>query len=263
MLPSLRAIDSNYDGFTDRVFVGCLQEKLFVVEIGPGDDPKAWKNTHILTTGLAGNFQPITIPTSLSLYLEGGETFVVAYFGTGKYYTLDDRTDLSLQSFYAIKDNAVKVGRGGLADQTNAAVCEDILGGFGWYIDLVEGPGERVISSAFVAGGYVFFVTFQPSDDPCEAGGIARLYCVKYDNGCVPDVPVVDITGDGIVDDNDKIGGAVPRHIKIGYGVPSDVVFNPSESSIIIQTSDTTIHQFKVNLGSYKLTVHSWREVID
>ena len=263
MMPSLRAIDSNYDGFTDRVFVGCLQEKLFVVEIGPGDDPKFWKSTHILTTGNAGNFQPITVPTSLSLYLEGGETFVMAYFGTGKYYTLDDRTDLSLQSFYAVKDNAVKVGRGGLADQTNAAVCEDILGGFGWYIDLVEGPGERVISSAFVAGGYVFFVTFQPSDDPCEAGGIARLYCVKYDNGCVPDVPVIDITGDGIVDDNDKIGGAVPRHIEIGYGVPSDVVFNPSESSIIIQTSDTTIHQFKVNLGSYNFTVHSWREVID
>jgi len=263
MMANIRAIDSDYDGFADRVFVGCMQEKLFVVEIGPGDDPKFWKSSHILTTGLAGNFQPITVPTSLSLYREAGETHVMAYFGTGKYYNLDDRTDLSLQSFYAVKENAVKVGRGGLADQTDAAVCSDILGGFGWYIDLVEGPGERVISSALVAGGYVFFVTFQPSDDPCEAGGIARLYVVNYDSGCVPAVPVVDINGDGIVDENDKIDGAVPRNIEIGYGVPSDVVFNPSEGTIIIQTSDTTIHQFKVNLGNYKLTVHSWREVLD
>jgi len=188
---------------------------------------------------------------------------VMAYFGTGKYYTLADKTDLTLQTFYGVKDNAVKVGKGSLADQTIASVCKDLSTGFGWYIDLVEGPGERVISSALVAGGYVFFATFQPNDDPCAAGGIARLYVVGYENGCVPLEPVIDINGDGVVDENDKIGGTIPRSIEIGYGLPSDIIFDPAESTIIIQTSDTTIHVFKVNLGSNKLTVHSWREVIE
>jgi len=260
VLPSLRAIDWDQDGYTDRIFVGCLQEKLFVVEIGPGADPKFWKSTHILSTDPG---QPISIPTSLSLYREAGMDHVMAYFGTGKYYTLADKTDLTLQTFYGVKDNAVKVGKGSLADQTIASVCKDLSTGFGWYIDLVEGPGERVISSALVAGGYVFFATFQPNDDPCAAGGIARLYVVGYENGCVPLEPVIDINGDGVVDENDKIGGTIPRSIEIGYGLPSDIIFDPAESTIIIQTSDTTIHVFKVNLGSNKLTVHSWREVIE
>jgi hypothetical protein len=103
----------------------------------------------------------------------------------------------------------------------------------------------------------------QPSDDPCEAGGIARLYIAKYETGCAPDSPIVDINGDGVVDENDKVGGVVPRCITIGYGVPSDIIYSPSESTIIIQTSDATIHQFKVNVGSERLKVHSWREVID
>jgi hypothetical protein len=114
-----------------------------------------------------------------------------------------------------------------------------------------------------VIGGYVFFATFQPSDDPCQAGGIARLYVINYDNGCVPAAPVVDINGDGVVDENDMIGGTVPRTIEIGYGLPSDIIFDPAESSIIIQTSDTTIHVFKVDVMKNRLTVHSWREVID
>jgi type IV pilus assembly protein PilY1 len=259
-LPSLRAIDFDQDGYADRVFVGCITEKLFVVEVGANADPKSWKSNHILSTDPG---QPISVSTSLSLYKEEGQTHVVAYFGTGKYYTLADKSDLTLQSFYAVKDNAVKVGKGGLANQTNPGNCADILGGFGWYIDLVEGPGERVVSSSLVIGGYVFFTTFQPSDDPCEAGGIARLYCVNYDNGCVPAAPVFDYNRDGVVDEGDMVGGAVPRTIVIGHGVPSDIVFDPSESTIIIQTSDTTIHQFKVDVLSKRLTVHSWREVID
>jgi type IV pilus assembly protein PilY1 len=187
----------------------------------------------------------------------------MAYFGTGKYFTLDDKTDLTLQTFYAVKDNAVKVGKGGLANQTDRDNCTPIHEGFGWYIDLVEGPGERVVSSAIVLGGYVFFTTFQPSDDPCEAGGIARLYVVGYEAGCVPTEPVIDINGDQVVNENDMIGGEVPRTIDIGYGIPSDIVFDPSDSTIIIQTSDTTIHVFKVDVLSKRLTVHSWREVFD
>ncbi len=67
-----------------------------------------------------------------------------------------------------------------------------------------------------------------------------------------------------MVDENDKLAdGSIPRTIEIGYGLPSDIIFDPAESTIIIQTSDTTIHVFKVDVLSKRLTVHSWREVIE
>ncbi|NIS80097.1 MAG: hypothetical protein GTO14_07785, partial [Anaerolineales bacterium] len=53
------------------------------------------------------------------------------------------------------------------------------------------------------------------------------------------------------------------RTIDIGYGIPSDIIFDPSDSTIIIQTSDTTIHVFKVDVGQDQLVLESWREVID
>jgi hypothetical protein len=74
---------------------------------------------------------------------------------------------------------------------------------------------------------------------------------------------VIDINGDGVMDEQDMVDGKVPRTIEIGYGVPSDIIFDPAESTIIIQTSDTTIHVFKVDVMSKRLTVHSWREVIE
>ena len=261
-LPSLRAIDSDQDGYTDKIFVGALTGPLFKVEMGTKADPSTWGNTtkHIFTTG---KDQPITVPTSLSLYREAGETYIMTYFGTGKYFDLADKDDKTIQSFYAVKDNAVKVGRGGLADQTDASTCTPLQGGFGWYMDLNKNPGERVISSSLVIGGYVFFATFQPSDDPCEGGGIARLYFVNYDNGCVPAGPVIDADGDGDVDSDDMDDMVDGRSIYIGYGLPSDIIFDPTESTIIIQTSDTTIHVFKVDVGNLELMIHSWREVID
>jgi type IV pilus assembly protein PilY1 len=264
VLPSLRTIDTDMDGYADRIFVGCLQERFYVVEIGPEADPNKWVGSHILSTDPG---QPISVPSSLSVYHEPGiekvDLTVMAYFGTGKYFTLDDKTDLKLQSFYAVKDNAVKVGKGGLANQTNPDTCTPIQEGFGWYIDLVEGPGERVVSSSIVLGGYVFFTTFQPNNNPCEAGGIARLYVVGYEAGCVSTEPVIDINGDGVVDEKDMVDGKVPRNFDIGYGMPSDIVFDPVDSTIIIQTSDSTIHVFKVDVLSKRLTVHSWREVFD
>jgi len=267
-LPSLRAIDFDQDGFTDRIFVGSLTGKLFMVEIAKDADAnpngKGWTCKHIFTTQSAGGeSQPITIPTSLSLYRDmGGETHIMAYFGTGKYFDLADKDDDTVQSFYAIKDNYMALGVGGLADQTEASVCTPMDDEFGWFMNFDKNPGERVISSSMVLGGYVFFTTFQPSDDPCEAGGLARLYVVNYDNGCVPAGPVIDVDGDGDVDQADMDNMIDGRTIDIGYGIPSDIIFDPTESTIIIQTSDTTIHVFKVDVGQNQLEVESWREVI-
>ena len=68
---------------------------------------------------------------------------------------------------------------------------------------------------------------------------------------------------DGDVDQADMDNMIDGRCIEIGYGLPSDIIFDPKDSSIIIQTSDTTIHIFKVDIGSERMTLHTWREVIE
>jgi type IV pilus assembly protein PilY1 len=248
------AIDSDDNGILDFIYAGDLGGKVFKVSLD--SDPASWAKRQLFTALPA---QPISTPMSLAFYdVDSNHLFV--YFGTGKFFTMEDVLDTTIQSFYAIKDNGVAVARENLTNQTSG--CASAEASQGWYIDLVENPGERVTSSPLVAGGIVFFTTFEPDiEDPCKAGGIARLYTVKYDTGCPPDSPVLDVNGDGVVDDGDKIGGAVPRSIVLGHGLPSDIIFNPADNQIIIQTSDTTVHAITVKLLGERIRIDSWRQV--
>jgi type IV pilus assembly protein PilY1 len=254
-LNSPTAVDSNDDGLLDVLYTGDLGGKVFKVTLD--SDPATWAKKQLFTT-LSG--QPISIPMSLSYY-DTDPNHLIAYFGTGKYYTMDDRLDTTIQSFYAIKDNALPVTRGSLTNQTSG--CGSAKDSQGWYIDFVENSGERVTAAPLIAGGIVFFTTFEPDvEDPCKAGGTARLYAVQYNTGCAPDSPVLDINGDGVVDEGDRVGGAVPRSIVIGHGLPSDIIFNPVDNQIIIQTSDTTVHAIVVKLMGERIKIHTWRQVL-
>jgi type IV pilus assembly protein PilY1 len=251
---SPRVVDSDDDGFVDLLYVGDLGGKVFKVSLD--SDPASWSNKQLFT---AESGQPISIPMSLAFY-DADPSHLFVYFGTGKYYTVEDRVDNTPQSFYAVKDNGNPVAKGSLTNQTTA--CNSAEGSQGWYIDLVANPGERVTASPLVAGGIVFFTTFEPDlEDPCKCGGTSRLYAVQYDTGCPPTSPVLDINGDGRVDEGDVIGGEVPRSITIGYGLPSDIMFNPTDSQLIIQTSDTTVHAITVKLLGGRIGVHAWRQV--
>ena len=248
------AVDSDDDGFLDLVYAGDLGGRLFRVNLDP--EPASWSKRELFTT-LSG--QPISVPLSLAFYdVDPNHLFV--YFGTGKYYSVDDKVDSTIQSFYGLKDDGEPVTRGSLTNQTTG--CNPAPESQGWYIDFVENSGERVTASPLVAGKIVFFTTFEPDiDDPCKSGGLARLYAVKYDTGCPPDSPVVDVNGDGVVDEGDKINGAVPRSIIIGHGLPSDIIFNPADNQIIIQTGDTVVHDIGVRLPGERIKIHTWRQM--
>ena len=256
-LSSPVGVDPNDDGFLDLVYTGDLGGRVFKVNLE--SDPASWSQRLLFTTDPG---QPISIPMSLTFY-DADPNHLFVYFGTGKYYTVDDRSDPdpATQSFYGIKDNGAPVVRGNLANQTTG--CQSAEGLQGWYIDFIENSGERVTASPLVAGGIVFFTTFEPDiSDPCKAGGTARLYAVQYDTGCIPDSPVLDVNGDGVVDEGDMVGGSVPGSIIIGHVLPSDIIFNPADSQIIIQTSDTTVHAITVRLLGERIHIHTWRQVM-
>lgn len=207
------------------------------------------------------------------------------YFGTGKFDNAvgnsNDRTDSASMAFYAIRDNATRPSTftggfsfGGLnvsADflcassnfndnctwvrsNGSADCCESAC----WTcIKDLTIPGERVVDSALVAGGVVFFTTFVPKDDPCAAGGDAYLYALDY--MCRPmlfdpfqksglgkvDKPLKDLEVGEYTSLGDKVQAYV---LKLGEGMPSRPVLDSSGEYLIIQTSDGTIHRLQANI---------------
>ncbi|ROR01935.1 pilus assembly protein [Desulfosoma caldarium] len=214
------------------------------------------------------------------------------YFGTGKFDNvvggLDDRTDTAPMAFYAIRDNATQpttfeggFSYGGLnvsaqflcsssnfndnctwvkSDGT-ADCCESLCLGACWTcIEDLKIPGERVVDSALVAGGVVFFTTFVPKDDPCAAGGDAYLYAVDY--MCRP-MNFDPFANSGFTRDDNKTpdqlqdgeytplvveGKGEAYVLKLGEGMPSRPVMDSSGQYLFIQTSNGEIHRLRVNI---------------
>jgi len=82
----------------------------------------------------------------------------------------------------------------------------------GWYIDLVNteddntnGQGERSVSNPILRDGSVIFVTAIPDQDPCSYGGSSWYMELTAVTGSRPETAVIDVNGDGIVDETDYL----------------------------------------------------------
>jgi type IV pilus assembly protein PilY1 len=272
MLASPIAVDINGDTYADSVFAGDLYGRVWRLDITdqrgtPGTfaslDPSLWEPAEIFQTQSGdGGYQAISLPVGLSFYCSGPTDSVcqglMIYVGTGRFLTFDDKTDESLQTFYAIKDEFMGLGRDELKNRTTAGLCEEVPDPYaikGWYVDLIEAKGERVSSPPLVLGGLVFFLTFIPDDDPCNAGGTTWLYYREFDTGCVPDKTVF-----GEDEDPGEAGRPVGK-ILIGPGFASEIVLCALTQDLLIQTSDTQIHRRKVTLPRGGIENYAWREV--
>lgn len=208
------------------------------------------------------------------------------FFGTGKFDDVvggsDDRTDTDNMTFYGLADNSTQpisfsggLSIGGLnitaafpynstsflgnctwtkADG-NPDCCETSCSGSSCWscvLDL-KIPGERVVDSALVASGIVFFTTFVPKDDPCAAGGDAYLYALDY--LCRP-LTVDPFGSSGFAKANKQVKDLEKGEyvltssaaiLKIGEGMPSRPVMDSSSEYLFIQTSNGEIHRIQVD----------------
>ena len=164
----------------------------------------------------------------------------MVYVGTGRYLGVTDKSDLSTQAFYGVKDKWLKVlgsftpiTRTRLVEQTitregaagttvdgtaTGAVVKfpfritsanevDLTRYDGFYLTLTSpnasAPrGERVVAPAQVIGKKVIFNTLIPPVDSCEFGGTSWLMEVTA-LGLRFDTAILDTNGDGRVDSND------------------------------------------------------------
>ncbi|MCQ4346458.1 PilC/PilY family type IV pilus protein [Pseudomonas stutzeri] len=172
--------------------------------------------------------QPITAKPTLGA--AGNDAGLLIYFGSGRYLGEVDKSDASLQAFYAVLDTTTRSNNhtplrptdlfarsmrnvshaGGTYRQVDAGSFSLGSGNNqypGWYLPLkaanAAAEGERVIYEARLRYDRVIFVTAIPSQDPCVAGGKSWLMEVSAQSGARLPYSVFDLDGDGDFDADD------------------------------------------------------------
>ncbi len=165
----------------------------------------------------SGNRQPITTRPAIST-LSYTQSAYQIYVGTGKYLESADKTDLSVQTVYALRDDntGVITGRSELLEQTIIAETEEgrvtsnnLLANNerGWYMDLIfnnVARGERVNSNMIFINDKIIFATIIPTSDPCDFGGESWLMELNALTGSRLNYHVFDINNDGNFDNADS-----------------------------------------------------------
>lgn len=246
-LSSPTAVDTDADGYVDRVYAGDLHGNLWAFDLTDADDAN-WDVAYQESDGTPVPLfkaaaaddtpQPITAKPSVIRHpfqprVSANGPNLMVYFGTGQYLTTDDLGDTATQSFYGVWDSG-RIGSGDTplsravlhqqSIMSGQALGEDVRttsgtavnyeeGQFGWYFDLgpdADSAGERVISNAVVLNDTVFFNTYIPSIVPCDSGGSSWFMFVDAASGGTPRAPVISINNDTVMDLVDLGSGDSP-----------------------------------------------------
>lgn len=250
-----------------------------------------------------GSRQPITVTPVAAIDETKGGGDLRVFFGTGKFDDVimgenSDRTDNATMTFYCmVEDLDTRIGcSGNMTTIVPAATgspgvfekCRASSGSHHWVkwefdnatsqnvtspdgdgcfpcmLDF-ESAGERMLDSALVAAGYVFFTTFIPNEDSCSAGGTAYLYVLDYMCSAIETNPITEAgtmkyldakTGSWTTTEPGKIGAV---RMSLGTGMPSRPVLDSTGESILIQTSDARLLKIGVDLGfRNKAKIKGW-----
>lgn len=220
--PLVVDIDSN--GIADFIYAGDLFGNLWKIDIS-GTSVSQWDFSYKLgttpqpffvATNSSGVRQPITTRPAVSRINYTAQGLQI-YVGTGKYFETNDKTDLTVQTMYALQDTNTRItSRAQLQQQS--IVQEDAsirvtsstklsTGVKGWYLDLlVSTPmGERMIANPVYANGKIIFTTTIPTTDPCTFGGTSWLMELNALDGRRLDYNVFDLNNDGTIDSSDSV----------------------------------------------------------
>ncbi len=177
------------------------------------------------------------------------------FFGTGRYFSNQDKTNQDLQHFFGVKDCSITGGcvqtteRNNLFNASNVVVCSscspdknvsvdggatytkgfdagtgalvnNLQGLDGWFTTLPT-TGERTLSRATLLGGTLFFTTFIPTSDTCVASGNGLLYALYYQTGTPYKESAIGATTSGsntIVNKSISLGSGLPSAMAVQIG---------------------------------------------
>ena len=221
MVTEATALDTNYDGYVDRLYVGDTGGNLWRADLSSTDPAADWNITKIFSSNPgADGSKGRKIFYKPSGVVDIG--FVRLYFGTGdrehplnravidRMYEVIDKGQTSAITEAKLVDVTLDTMQTALTTAASNTIYNSALAlakdptdttEYGWYISLdgqdrnpvVNNPGEKVLAPATVFNKKVYYTTYSPNTatvtNPCQAGnlGMALLYKVDYDTGMAVD----------------------------------------------------------------------------
>ncbi|MFP8967921.1 pilus assembly protein [Pokkaliibacter sp. CJK22405] len=259
-LSNIAPIDTDDDGDIDLIYAGDLEGNMWRFDLR-SSSTSDWQQ------GIAklfeardsnGQVQPIVAQPEVGLASRESEDYdrgYRLYFGTGKYMDVGDDADLSVQSFYSIKDDLnptpIAYSRGSLTQQYIS-----LLGGVsgvnyrsitnyetnhkGWFVDLKEvghqAQGERVVEKALLRRAQIIFSTLIPHISQCTAVENGWLMALDAPDGH-SSRSVFDTNGDGSIDTEDLVNGERAAGMSIASAA-SVLLQDNGDSQIAVSVSD-------------------------
>jgi type IV pilus assembly protein PilY1 len=216
---AVAVVDMTFNGIADHIYVGDMAGQIFRIDLNKTPDGDGLVDSiagsQVVTVARLGATAEIGIVNHRRFYAAptigfsriGGKDVLQVAIGSG--YRAHPLSMETLDRIYIINDIDALNGTATLAatpsdleNVTDLAVYEDpsfTIPERGWRIDLT-GKGEKVMSSAVISDGKVFFTTYLPESafiNKCQrVVGSSRLYAMNILDGR----PVQDFNNDGTLD---------------------------------------------------------------
>jgi hypothetical protein len=243
-------IDTDQDGYTDRVYVGDLDGRVWKVDVSPDYvDSGSWSEVQLYED--PDNYPIIS---NTAVWLSPSMTVPVPrlYFGTGGD---DDAPDDGTYSFIALMDGDVPEIEWYIGDSI-------ILG-----LDEAKGvgdldAGEKVWADPKVSDNIVYFSTFAgsiESVDPCEnIAGAGKLYArfIQPVAGTVIGGTAFKTAGGP----TESLGLTIKTRAAVTMGERERTEGGVRKREVYIQEYDSTIQKLEQTVGAL-LKIKSWREI--
>jgi len=263
IVASPAAVDTNADGYIDKIYVGDLDGQMWVFDVS--FDPSTKKSD---STWSGKRLFAAPSNEKHMIYYQPAVGFdknykPIVFFGTGN---REDPNDYSnhRERFYAVKDDGLGSyprQESNLTDVTNTNTFIQPLDPIkGWFIKLSKEDKsvEKVLSKPSLFNHLLYFTTYtnQPTKDLCSNTSVAKLYVVEY------------LSGGGAlnVDDQAELSGnPLDRSVEIGNGAPSAPVISINTKGNATLIIGTTLSQLFSKVALSPTTNKSllyWREVI-
>lgn len=279
-------VDTDGDRIADRVYAGDLRGNLWAFDLS-GSNVGNWGVAHkkgktplpmfVAPAGQQITSSPVVVRNSDQATSAGNFPNTLVMFGTGQYLTAGDIVTTDTQTMYGVWDagdaaldrsnllqQIIGFGSttGGVPVRTLTDYPADYASIHGWYIDLPD-SGERIVTDPVIRDELVFFNTMRPDTNPCEAGGSGWLMVAKWINGGRPDEVSFDTNNDGLLDDQDEVGGEPAVGIQL-TGIPTSPVnlANKRYTSTTQTTGGSTIDVTEIiEAGGPRTGRLSWEEL--
>lgn len=206
-IPSdVRLLDSNFDGHTDRLYVGDMRGQVFRIDLQATTSgvSGSWVRLANLGGSTADSNRRFYYPPDVVVTQRPGvATYVSVNIGSGyrahplnplnadgtaaprvndRFYSLRDALGATPDDFTTITNDSLFNATDSLV--TRDEHIEELADASGWYIILGSNNGEKVLAPAMTLNGEIFFTTYTPPESTARSScepqpGTGRLYRVS------------------------------------------------------------------------------------